>query len=226
VQNPDRGNAAVPGGDVVRDLLRRAAEGGPPPPPPGGSGPGARPGSGAGDGGVTRRWGAGNTLGSDDVESSFVPDPQAPPPGSGGADEPEPQVRHITFWREGFSVEDGPLMRYDDPANSQVLNEINSGCVALLCRAFKTTSDGFCVGCRRAPPSILNVQPGQPVELRVARRLNEAYVPPPTRPVAAFSGQGARLGSVVPNPVTSAPGEPLISLSLLLCSFGAHTLIL
>ena len=39
----------------------------------------------------------------------------------------ETAVRHITFWREGFSIEDGELLRYDDPANAQVLAEINSG---------------------------------------------------------------------------------------------------
>jgi UBX domain-containing protein 1 len=84
-------------------------------------------------------------------------------------------------------------MRYDDPENSRILNEINSG---------------------RAPPSILNVAPGQPVELRVARRLDENYVPPAAAPAAAFSGSGHRLGGVVPDilgtghtdPTTAMPG--------------------
>lgn len=50
---------------------------------------------------------------------------------------------------------------------------------------------------RNAPPSILNVQVGQPVELRVSRRLNEDYVPSPKR-FNVFEGQGNRLGSVLP----------------------------
>ena len=41
----------------------------------------------------------------------------------------EPTIRHLTFWRDGFSVEDGELLRYDDPANAQLLSEINAGCV-------------------------------------------------------------------------------------------------
>ena len=41
--------------------------------------------------------------------------------------EEETAIRHLTFWRDGFTVEDGELMRYDDPANEQILNEINSG---------------------------------------------------------------------------------------------------
>lgn len=43
--------------------------------------------------------------------------------------EEETAIRHLTFWRDGFTVEDGELMRYDDSANEQILAEINSGCV-------------------------------------------------------------------------------------------------
>ena len=52
-------------------------------------------------------------------------------------DDEEPAVRHLTFWQDGFSVEDGPLHRYDDPANQTILEAINSG---------------------RAPLSLLNVR--------------------------------------------------------------------
>ena len=36
-------------------------------------------------------------------------------------------IRRLTLWRDGFQVEDGELFRYDNPANSEVLAEINSG---------------------------------------------------------------------------------------------------
>ncbi|RPD73670.1 SEP-domain-containing protein, partial [Lentinus tigrinus ALCF2SS1-7] len=159
VQNPNR-QGAVPGGNLVQDLLRRAAEAGP-------------PSAQAGSGSSTPRHrfvGGGHTLGSDEVESTFVPDPEA----EVARPEEETAIRHLTFWREGFSVEDGELMRYDDPANEQILAEINSG---------------------RAPPHILNVVPGQPVELRVVKRLQDDFIPPKRK---AFSGQGHRLGSPVP----------------------------
>ena len=71
--------------------------------------------------------GGGHTLGSDEVESTYVPDPNAQE-----VDE-VPAIRHLTFWRDGFSVEDGELMRYDDPANEQILNEINSGYASVSC---------------------------------------------------------------------------------------------
>ncbi|KAF9650454.1 SEP-domain-containing protein [Thelephora ganbajun] len=151
VENPGRPN--LPGGSLVQDLLRRAAEAGP------------------ATNNTPRSMfsGGGYTLGSGDMESTYIPDPDA-------QDAP-PAIRHLTFWRDGFSVEDGPLMRYDDPNNAQILEEINSG---------------------RAPPQILNVQVGQPVELRVARRINENYVPPAAGQTRTFSGTGNRLGAPVP----------------------------
>ncbi|TFK35804.1 hypothetical protein BDQ12DRAFT_611172 [Crucibulum laeve] len=156
IENPER-RRPVPGGDMVRDLLRRAAEAGP---AQAVIAPQSR--SSAFSGG-------GHVLGSDEVPSSFVPDPNAP------EDEAETAIRQLTFWRDGFSVEDGELMRYDDPNNSQILAEINSG---------------------RAPPSILNVLPGQPVELRVAKRTEEDYIAPMGS--RAFAGSGHRLGAPVP----------------------------
>ena len=39
----------------------------------------------------------------------------------------ETAVRVITFWRNGFTIEDGPLLSYDNPQNAQLLELINSG---------------------------------------------------------------------------------------------------
>jgi UBX domain-containing protein 1 len=46
---------------------------------------------------------------------------------------------------------------------------------------------------RRAPLSWLNVKQGQPVDVRVARKLDEDYKEPP-KPRMPFSGTGQRLG--------------------------------
>lgn len=132
--------------------------------------------------------GSGYTLGSDEVPSTFIPDPNAPAEGTAEGREPtgELAIRDVTFWKDGFSVEDGPLMRYDDPETQKLLDAINSG---------------------NAPPSVLNVQVGQPVELRVARRTDENYVPQPKR-AQTFGGQGNRLGAPVPafSGAESVPG--------------------
>jgi len=92
--------------------------------------------------------GGGHTLGSDEVDSTFIPDPHDQ------AEEGNIQfdiladsrfsycidevvTRTITLWRDGFQVEDGELMRYDDPDNIQILENINAGCV------FPTSSPAF-----------------------------------------------------------------------------------
>ena len=43
----------------------------------------------------------------------------------------------------------------------------------------------------------LNVSQDQPVDVRVARRLDEDYKPPPKQPSKPFSGSGQRLGRFV-----------------------------
>ncbi|CAG8637820.1 6980_t:CDS:10 [Cetraspora pellucida] len=124
--------------------------------------------------------GTGYRLGSDEepsVEVNSQPSTTEPP---------RTVVRHLTFWRDGFSVEDGPLMAYDDPANEEFLKAINNG---------------------RAPLAWLNVRYDQPVDIRVERRLDEDYQPPPKKPATPFSGSGQRLGSPTPAVVTSStPG--------------------
>ena len=100
-------------------------------------------------------------------------------------------------------------MRYDDPANEQVLAEINSGYASILPHPFILFRGltAF-ISYSRAPPQILNVSPGQPVELRVVKRLAEKYVASPSaRQAKAFSGQGHRLGSPAPT-ATSLPATP------------------
>ncbi|KAF8752803.1 SEP protein [Rhizoctonia solani] len=100
-------------------------------------------------------------------------------------DDDEVAIREITFWRDGFSIADGPLLKYDDPANQAILSAINSG---------------------SAPPSVLNVRVGQPVELRVAQRTKEDYRPPP-KPATPFSGSGNRLGAPAPSGEASGSGS-------------------
>ena len=69
--------------------------------------------------------GAGNRLGDEETPSAAAaaaPEPNAPP-----EREMETAVRVITFWRNGFTIEDGPLLSYDNPQNAQLLELINSG---------------------------------------------------------------------------------------------------
>ncbi|KAG1745085.1 uncharacterized protein EDB91DRAFT_1122372 [Suillus paluster] len=164
VQNP---NSARPGGRLVREILKQAAEAGMAPPP------------------EARRAGpfsgAGHTLGSDEVESAYVPDPNAED------NEDEVVVRHLHLWSDGFSIEDGPLMRYEEPGNQELLRSIQRGA---------------------APLSLMNVLPWQRVDLNVSTRLSEAYVPPKR---GNFSGDGQRLGAPIPvvNPGAASSGSSM-----------------
>ncbi|KAJ7328373.1 hypothetical protein DFH08DRAFT_1023822 [Mycena albidolilacea] len=53
--------------------------------------------------------GRGHKLGGEGGASAYVP-------GAREEVEYELVIRRLTFWHDGFTVEDGPLMRYDDPA--------------------------------------------------------------------------------------------------------------
>jgi UBX domain-containing protein 1 len=105
----------------------------------------------------------------------------------GGADDEddedeEPVERRLTFWRDGFSIEDGPLYRYDDPRNQQLLSLIRAG---------------------RAPLELFDVRFDQALKIEVDQRTNEDYQEPAKKPAKPFSGGGNRLGSATPE-VTGA----------------------
>jgi len=114
--------------------------------------------------------------------SSIFGGQRMPPPPE---EELEPQTRNLTFWQDGFSIEDGPLYRYDDPKNKDLLEAIKSG---------------------QAPRSIFDVEYNQPLEIVVAQRTNEPYRAPPkvTKP---FEGGGNRLGSAAPEISGSGSGS-------------------
>ncbi|KAI8140441.1 hypothetical protein BJV82DRAFT_622568 [Fennellomyces sp. T-0311] len=168
VQGPNKHN------DLVNQILKKAAEGGPAPEEDASSSAPA----------PSYFKGSGYKLGSEEEPSSVI-NPAVPDDDNEEA--LEPVTRYLTFWRDGFSVDDGPLYRYDDPANQTMLTAINSG---------------------RAPLSLLNVRHGQPVDVRVSRRQDEDYVPPPKAPPKPFEGAGHRLGSPVVSGSTSERSTP------------------
>ncbi|GAA99764.1 uncharacterized protein L969DRAFT_18623 [Mixia osmundae IAM 14324] len=212
VQQPGKPGGMGPAADnrLVQDILKKAEEASPSSPAgPSGSRPPAGPSS------FFR--GQGNTLGSEEVPSQPVGTPLAsssrhPPSTRGtlpgalggsfgeeedddelnedddGADEPARRI--LTFWRDGFSIEDGPLLRYDDKANKEYLDALNSG---------------------RAPLDLLNVRFGQRVDLQVSKRLDEDYKPPPKQAARPFEGSGNRLGSPAPGAMSSQPSASAAS---------------
>ena len=43
------------------------------------------------------------------------------------AEQEEDRIIVITFWRQGFVVDDGPLRKYDEPSNESFLKDIDEG---------------------------------------------------------------------------------------------------
>lgn len=159
VQDPARGNDPR---KIVSDLLKKAQKGE------------QRPGR-DGPANTTRFRGTGMTLGGDDTPSRAIPDPQ-------GAVQPplETATRVLHFWSDGFSVEDGPLHRFDDPANASDLNLIRQG---------------------RAPLHLMNVTREQEVEVQLMKH-DEPYKAQPKK-YTPFGGGGQRLGSPTPGAATT-----------------------
>ncbi|KAJ6438211.1 SEP domain-containingprotein [Purpureocillium lavendulum] len=115
--------------------------------------------------------GTGMTLGGEGVESRSIPNPLGPARSTNA----EPQERVLHIWRDGFSIDDGELRRFDDPANQADLAMIRSG---------------------RAPLHLMNVQHDQPVDVKLHQHPTP-YVPQPKQ-YKPFAGSGQRLGSPVP----------------------------
>lgn len=117
--------------------------------------------------------GRAQTLGGDDAPSEVVEDPTP------GRSQPAPRVtRTLHLWADGVSIDEGPLFRFDDPANQGIMAEINRG---------------------RAPLALLDVQPDQEVDLNLEPHKDQNYVQPKQK-YKPFSGQGQRLGSPTPGP--------------------------
>lgn len=131
----------------------------------------------------THFMGRAQTLGGDDAPSQVIEDPRAAPAQRGGAPPRQPRVnRTLHLWADGVSIDDGPLFRFDDPANQDMMTQINQG---------------------RAPLSLLDVQPDQEVDLNLIPHKEENYVQP-KKQYKPFGGQGQRLGSPTPGPAPSS----------------------
>ncbi|WPG98525.1 SEP-domain-containing protein [Acrodontium crateriforme] len=118
------------------------------------------------------------TLGGDDVESRVIEDPRANLPQT----RMERVTRTLHLWADGVSIDDGPLFRFDDPANQDMMAQINQG---------------------RAPLSLLDVQPNEEVELNLIPHKDENYVAP-KKVYKPFSGSGQRLGAPTPGGASSS----------------------
>ncbi|ROW15849.1 hypothetical protein VPNG_02598 [Cytospora leucostoma] len=123
--------------------------------------------------------GSGVTVGGEGTESRTIGEPQVPR--TPRSEELPVVTRTLHLWRDGFSIEDGPLRRYDDPQHAVDLQMIRTG---------------------RAPLHLMDVEHGQRCDVRLQQHEEDWHQLP--RIYRPFGGQGHRLGSPVPGASTSA----------------------
>lgn len=121
--------------------------------------------------------GTARTLGGDEAPSRVIENPSEPI-----QQRAQRVQRTLHFWADGFSVDDGELFRSDDPRNAEILDGIRQG---------------------RAPLSIMNVQPGQEVDVELKQH-EEKYTKPKPK-YKPFAGSGQRLGSPTPSVRSETP---------------------
>lgn len=141
------------------------------------------------------------------VEDIFERAAEGPPAESG---EGGTIHRRITMYREGFTVDDGPFRRLDDPANAEFLQDLAKGIV---------------------PREIAVPLPGQstegPIHVGLVDRRKEDYVPPPAPAYVAFGGEGQTMGgtsSVASSAVVSADAGGAIEMPVVDSTQPATTL--
>ena len=88
----------------------------------------------------------------------------------------------LKLWKNGFSIDSGPLRDFKDPANKEFLDSIAKG---------------------EVPNELIKEAKGGEVNLDMEDHRTEDYVQPKV-PVRAFTGEGHMLGSPAPN-IVSAP---------------------
>ncbi|XP_050407447.1 NSFL1 cofactor p47 [Patella vulgata] len=120
--------------------------------------------------------GTGYKLGQTDDDSETV---------QGGALKTAPRQVDMVLklWKNGFSVDNGPLREFKDPGNKEFLDSVSKG---------------------EVPRELISMGKGGEVSLNMEDHRNEDFVKPKGQ-LKAFTGEGHTLGSPVPNVVSNAP---------------------
>ncbi|CAH8446832.1 unnamed protein product [Heterobilharzia americana] len=94
----------------------------------------------------------------------------------------------VKMWRDGFSLDSGPLRSYTDPGASEFFNAIQSG---------------------QIPQELLRSAGGSMVNVMLEDHHHEEWHAPPTPKIKAFAGTGKMLGSPIPE-IASRTSEPTV----------------
>ncbi|CAN6920852.1 hypothetical protein HID58_041402 [Brassica napus] len=100
--------------------------------------------------------------------------------------QPEPVIHNIVFWSNGFTVDDGPLRKLDDPENASFLDSIRKS---------------------ECPKELEPADKRAPVHVNLMRR--DEKCPEREKPKVAFQGVGRTLGGASSStpPILSNPTD-------------------
>ena len=101
----------------------------------------------------------------------------------GAAPAPKPKVFHLKFYKDGFTIDDGELRKFDEPGGKQFMMAVSKGYI---------------------PDELVKEAGGQEVHLEMEDKREEEYKPVKQK-VQPFGGSGQRLGSVAPEVKSSEP---------------------
>jgi len=137
-------------------------------------------------GGVKAFSGGGFRLGSDETPSAQIGDQAAASAVPRGE---EPRKFRLKMWKDGYSVDDGDLRRYNDPEHREFLASVMKG---------------------QIPEELVKEARGGQVEVDMEDHRMEEFVKPKGT-VKPFQGAGNVLGSIAPSvtaPAASAASDP------------------
>ncbi|MCP9265848.1 hypothetical protein DINM_021245 [Dirofilaria immitis] len=117
-----------------------------------------------------------------------------------------PQEVTLIMWENGFTVDGGPLRLYSDLPNHSFLHSISEAVTVFIELSVITVAEAFSVlviiltkqNGMHIPNEIIRQYPGKTIDIRMERRYQPYVVK--SKP---FSGQGQRLGEIVPTIVSA-----------------------
>ncbi|XP_020894352.1 NSFL1 cofactor p47 [Exaiptasia diaphana] len=83
----------------------------------------------------------------------------------------------LKFWSNGYTVDDGELLSFDDPNNKEFLDSVKKG---------------------EIPKELYRLSRGGEVHVNIEDHRQEEYTPPKKKKIIAFVGKGQKLGSPTP----------------------------
>ncbi|KAL1503999.1 hypothetical protein AB1Y20_010414 [Prymnesium parvum] len=105
-----------------------------------------------------------------------------------GASTPQQPTEHtITFWQNGFTVDDGPLRTREDPESDAFLAAVNRG---------------------QMPAELMGPDGQAEGDVHIIDRSAEPYKPPPVK-LKPFSGEGRSMRDAGEGTSSSAPTDPV-----------------